>query len=103
NVRSLRQIAGHLSFEGRDFAVKISVQVMQVGPDGMVHWSAMDLFADRLFRPGEHFVDGAELVADLVLSQVLTQGVAPKFKHLGGRFTTSGKEQCCRRFEELIE
>ena len=43
------------------------IKFVQIGPDRMVQGPVLDGVVGRLRRPGEDFVDGAKLVADLVL------------------------------------
>jgi hypothetical protein len=53
----------------------------------------------RLCRPGEDFVEGPQLVADLVLTQVLAETIPPEFEQLSGRFTAGGNHQRCGVFQ----
>ena len=76
-------MAGKLSLHSGDSPLKMLIQLMQIGPDGMVQRSVSNGIVRRLRRPGEHFIEGVQLVGDFVLAQISAQTIPSKLKQLG--------------------
>ena len=58
------------------------IKLVQVGPDGVMQRSVVDVATDRLGRPRQDFVDGGSPVDDLSLAELLTQSFIAQLKEI---------------------
>ena len=77
------QLTGQFHFYGGNSPLKVLIQLLQVGPDGMMQWAIRDTVANRLGGPGQNLVNRPSAMGETALAEQAGEAVVTQFLNPG--------------------
>ena len=78
------QLTGQFDFHSGNSPLKVLIQLLQVGPDGMMQRAVRDALADGLGGPGQDLVNRPSAMGETVLAEQPGEAIVAQFEDPGG-------------------